>query len=167
MSRELASGTVIKIQDDNLWEIITRDLFEPKDRHHLWRLGIIDRFAELSENDLDKNCRDWTLAGTEWLQQIAVDIRAAISLYSPDKWDPRTAQDFINLLALTLQSFQGQQKCLGKIKKHFENLKTSDQHMMSDPQVICKEFNKWCTCVNNNLAGGKTVIGIFAGYRSG
>lgn len=27
-----------KIQDDNLWEIITRDLFEQRDRNHLWRL---------------------------------------------------------------------------------------------------------------------------------
>lgn len=74
-----------KIQDDNLWEIITRDLFEQRDRNHLWRLKIRDRFTELTEDKLDKNCCNWTLAGTEWLQQIALDIRFATSLFDPDE----------------------------------------------------------------------------------
>lgn len=146
--REYLLELLPKIQNDNLWKIITRDLFEQKDRHHLWRLEVYNRFAELNENELDKNCRDWTLAGTEWLQQIAFDIRFATSLFSPDKWDPHISQDFINLLALTLQLFQGKQKCLGKIKHHCQNLKTSDQ---PEPQVIAGEFDTWRTYVNDNL----------------
>lgn len=63
--REYLLELLPKIQNDTLWEIITRDLFEQKDRHHLWRLEVLYRFAELNENELDKNCRDWTLAGTE------------------------------------------------------------------------------------------------------
>ena len=140
-----------KIQDDNLWKIITRDLFEQKNRYHLWRLEICDRFSELEGDELDKRCRDWTLAGTEWLKQIALDIRFATKLFSPDRWDPYILQDFLNLLALTLQLFQGKQRCLGKVKQHCQNLKVSGQAMMGDPQVIAREFDAWRTYVNNNL----------------
>ena len=129
-----------KIQNDNLWKIVTRDLFEQKNHYHLWRLEIYDRFSKLEGDELDKNCRDWTLAGTEWLKQIALDIRFATKLFNPDKWDPHILQDFLNLLALTLQLFQGRQRSLGKVKQHCQNLRVSGQPTMGDPLVVAREL---------------------------
>ena len=140
-----------KIQDDNVWKIITRDLLEQKDRHHLWRLEMCDRFAELTNDELEKNCCDWTLAGTEWLQQIAFDIHFATNLLLPEEWDPHILQDFMNLLAFTLQLFQGKEKCLGKVKEHCENLKITDQPALIRPQEIAEEFNMWRKYVNNKF----------------
>lgn len=66
-SQEYLLELLSKIQNNNLWEIITQDLFEQKDCHHLWRLEVYNRFVELNKNELDKNYYDWTLARTEWL----------------------------------------------------------------------------------------------------
>lgn len=139
-----------KIQDDHLWEIITRDLFEQRDRHHLRRLEIYERFAELTKDELDKNCRDWTLAGTGWLQQIAFDIHFATSLFDTNEWDPHILQDFMNLLALTLQLFHGKEKCLGKVKEHCKNLKITDQPELIRPEDIAEEFDEWRRYANSN-----------------
>lgn len=147
-SQEYLLELLSKIQNNNLWEIITQNLFEQKDCHHLWRLEVYNRFAELNKNELDKNYYDWTLARTEWLQQNAYDIYFMTSLFSPDKQDSYILQDFINLLALTLQLFQGKQKCLRKIKHHYQNLKISNQPEL---QVIAGEFDIQCTYVNNNF----------------
>ena len=147
----LLLGLLPKIQDDNLWKIITRDLFELKDRHHSWKLEIYDRFEELQQDELDTNCQAWTKAGTKWLQQIALDIRCATSLFSPDKWDSHILQDFLNLMAFTLQLFQGTQKCLGMVKQHCQNLKTSDQATFDEQQDASGEFDNWRTRVNNEL----------------
>ena len=131
-----------KILDDNLWDKITRDLLEHKDRHHLWRLKLQDRFAKLTKDELDRNCYNWTLAGTGWLQQIVLDIRFAKELFGPDEWDPNILQDFMNLLTLTLQLFQGKEKYLGKVKEHCRNFESKD---------IVDRFDEWRTYANQSL----------------
>lgn len=60
-------------------------------------------------------------------------------------------QDFMNLLALTLQLFQGKEKCLGKVKEHCKNLKIIDQPTLSRPEDIAEEFDEWRRYVNNNF----------------
>ena len=139
------------IQDDKTWEMITRDLLEQRDRSHIWRLDVQARFAELTDDELDDDCYEWTLAGTRWLQQIALDIRFATSLFKPDEWEPHILEDFLNSLAFTLKLFQGQQECLGKMKKHCQNLENSNQAVVGDRQVVAWEFDQWRTFVNDNL----------------
>lgn len=137
-----------KIQDDNLWNRITRDLFEQKDRHHLWRLEICDRFAKLTEDDLNTNCYNWTIAGTGWLQQITLDIRFATQVVDRNDWDRHILQDFMNLLAFIMRLFHGTKECLGKIAEHCENMASSGKPVLGD---VAKEFKEWRTYANNSF----------------
>ncbi|KAL8742899.1 MAG: hypothetical protein Q9190_004689 [Brigantiaea leucoxantha] len=144
--RECLLSDLLPEKDDHLWEKITRDLFEQKDRYHLWRLEIHERFAELTKDELDKKCLGWTKDGTKWLKEIAFDIYFATRLFGTDKWDPHILQDFIYLLALTLQLFSGKEKCMGMVKEHFKNSKAFDRS-----EDIVKKFDKWRRHANNSF----------------
>src|SRR5271163_693945 len=89
--------------NDVHWDRITRDLFETKDRYHVWRLELDERFAKLERNELDQNCHVWTKRAIEWLQQIALDLRFTKDLFRPDEWDPDILEDFMNLLGFTMR----------------------------------------------------------------
>ena len=147
-----------KIEDDHIWNIIVQGLLEQKDRHHLSKLHIYDRFEELSEAELDRNCYAWTLVGTEWLQQITIDILFATKLFDPDQWDPCVLQDYMNLMAFTLQLFQGQTKCLGKVQKRCEEFEEHDKP--NRLKSVAAEFAIWRTLVNKSFGELVKYVGL-------
>jgi hypothetical protein len=138
--------------NDLHWDRITRDLFESKDRFHVWRLELDERFAKLEPDELNRNCHEWTARAIEWLQQIALDLRFAKDLFRPDEWDFDILGDFMNLLGLAMYLFHGQTTCLGRIKAHCEMLSArDDQSVLIATRDIPKEFNEWRTTVNNDV----------------
>jgi hypothetical protein len=140
-----------KILDDDLWETITQDLFDTKDRHHSWRFQLNDRFAKLEKYELDRVCHSWIVHGTYCLQSIIFNIDFATALFRPNEWDTRVLQDFFNLLTFHLRLFLGKQECFGKIRAHCSSYwGRRDQPVLECVQAE-RGFDDWLKLAKNSV----------------